>query len=160
MPQFNPEWFASQIFWLTIVFVGLYLLLSKLAIPRIGEVLEERQAKVEDDLRKAEELKRSAEAVLEEYEAAVAKARGEAQAELKKAADKVQADSAKRHADFGAKLNAQTKEAEDRIARAKAEALSELQTVAVEASMAATERLLGKSVTAKDAEKAVAAVQG
>jgi F-type H+-transporting ATPase subunit b len=160
MPQFDPQWFASQIFWLTVVFTVLYFVLSRFAIPRIGDVLEERQAKIEDDLRKAEELKAEAEKVLNEYEAALAQARGEAQAELKKTQEALQAESSKRHAEFGAELAKSTKAAEERIAKAKESALGEIQGVAAETAVAATKRLIGASVDKAEADKAVAAVKG
>ncbi|MEJ2026487.1 MAG: F0F1 ATP synthase subunit B', partial [Limibacillus sp.] len=115
MPQFDPQWFASQIFWLAVIFAALYYVLNKFAIPRIGEVLEERQAKIEDDLNKAENLKAEAESVLKEYEAALAEARGKAQAELKKTQEALQAESSKRHAEFGQELAKSTKAAEERI---------------------------------------------
>ena len=80
MPQFETAapFFWSQVFWLIVAFVVLYLLMSKIALPRIAEVLEERQDKIDDDLAKAEKLKNEAEQVLAEYEKAIADARSSA----------------------------------------------------------------------------------
>ena len=104
MPQLDPTYFASQIFWLTVVFVFLYLVMSRLVLPRIGEVLEERSERIADDLDKAESLKKEAEGVIAAYEEALTKARGEASAVLAQAGQEVADMAAKRQADFARDL--------------------------------------------------------
>lgn len=158
MPQFNPEWFASQVFWLVVIFVFLYLLMSKVALPRISSVLEERQEKIENDLAKAEQLRTEAQQVLDEYEKALAQARGEAQKRLKEASDQISAEQSKRHEDFGKELADKTKTAEERIAKAKDEAMDNLRNVAVEVAAAVSHKLIGVEHQRNTVEEAVDAV--
>jgi F-type H+-transporting ATPase subunit b len=155
MPQLDPEFFVSQLFWLVVVFATLYFLMSKLVLPRISEVLEERQDKVDDDLARAEKLRIEAEAVLTEYEEALAVAREEAAGVLKQATDEMKAQAAEQQSAFSRKLAEQSKEAEDRILAAKTEALGNLKSVAAEAAVAATAKLIGVTPGEGDVSKAV-----
>lgn len=155
MPQFNPEWFASQLFWLVILFAVLYFLMSRLALPRMAQIMEERQDKIEDDLAKAEKLKSEADEVYRAYEEHLAEARSDAQKLLKETGDQIAAEQQKRHEAFSKELNQKTQEAEKRIDKAKQEALDNLQTVAVEVAQEATGKLLGSKVGQDHAEKAV-----
>lgn len=155
MPQFDPSSFSSQIFWLVVMFVILYLLMSKIALPRIAEVLEERQDKIDDDLAKAEKLKTEAEHVLNEYEKAIADARSSAATALKEASAEMAAEAAKREEAFNADLAAKISEAEGRIATARNEALQNLTAVATEVTAAATDRLIGAKLDDATVRKAV-----
>jgi F-type H+-transporting ATPase subunit b len=155
VPQLDVSTFASQIFWLIICFGTLYYLLSRKALPRVGEVLEARQDRIEADLDEAQRLRQEAEAALAEYEAAVAKAQGEAQALLSESQARLQAETAKRQAELDAKLTKQIATAQAQIAEAKKVALKELQTSAVTIAQAATEHLAGLKVTKKAAEAAL-----
>jgi F-type H+-transporting ATPase subunit b len=155
VPQLDVSTFASQIFWLIICFGTLYYLLSRKALPRVSEVLEARQDRIEADLDEAQRLRQEAEAALAEYEAAVAKAQGEAQALLSESQARLQAETAKRQAELDAKLTKQIATAEAQIAEAKKVALKELQTSAVTIAQAATEHLAGMKVTKKAAEAAL-----
>ena len=155
MPQFDPTTFSTQIFWLILTFLALYLVLSKVVLPRISNVLEQRQEKIEDDLNRAEKLKAEAEEVLADYRKSLDGARVTAQANLKSAADEMAAVAAERQASFNAELAAKTSEAEARIAKAQEEALANLKGVAVEAASAATVRLIGVELAASEVQAAV-----
>lgn len=145
MPQFNPEFFASQLVWLGIVFVLLYLIMSRLVLPRIGEVLEERSERIADDLDKAESLKKEAEGVIAAYEAALEKARGEASAVLAQAGQEVSEMAANRQAEFARGLAEKTAAAEERIAKAKEEAKAQIRDIAVGAASEVVSKLTGSS---------------
>ncbi|MAK00068.1 MAG: hypothetical protein CMM13_05245, partial [Rhodospirillaceae bacterium] len=94
LPQLDIETYASQIFWLIVTFIVLYFLVAKIAMPRIAEVLEGRQERIEDDLDKAETLKKEAYLVKVEYEKALSSAREEAHEATRRAQDEIAKHSA------------------------------------------------------------------
>lgn len=157
MPQFDPSTFSSQLFWLVICFVGLYLIVSKFAIPRIGDILEQRERVVQDDLDRAESLKGEAEQALANYEAAMADAREQARTLMNKVTSDAKAAAESRNKEIGAELTAQISDAEQRIAAARDEAMSSLTSIAADAAKDAASRLAGLDVNSGDAEAAVSA---
>ena len=78
MPQLDPNVFSPQLVWLAISFAILYFLMAKVALPRVGRVLEERQERIEDNLETAEELKKQADTQAEAHEKALSGAREQA----------------------------------------------------------------------------------
>lgn len=145
MPQFDPTFFATQVFWLAVAFVILYLLMTRVALPRITEVLEERSNRIADDLEKAATLKQEAEGVIAAYEAAVAKARSQAATVIGVATQEISEISAKRQAEFAADLARQVTAAERRIAAAKNEAKAQIRDIAVGAALDVAVKLTGAS---------------
>jgi len=158
MPQLEASTFISQLFWLAITFVGLYLVMWKVVIPRVADVLRDRQERLDDDLEKAEALRNEAASVLEAYEKTVADGRARAQAMLREAADQNDKVAAIRQAALGEQLAQQTAAAEARIEGAREEALANIRSIAAEAAQAATLRLSGATITQDEAEEAVAAI--
>jgi len=158
MPQLEASTFISQLFWLAITFVGLYLVMWKVVIPRVADVLRDRQERLDDDLEKAEALRNEAASVLEAYEKTVADGRARAQAILREAADHNDKEAAIRQAALGEQLAQQTAAAEARIEGAREEALANIRSIAAEAAQAATLRLSGATITQDEAEEAVAAI--
>ena len=140
MPQFDPTFFAPQLFWLLVMFVVLYVSMSVLAMPKIGAVLEERQRKIDDNLDKAAQLKAEADIAIAAYEKALAKQSEAKQKEL------------------GEKLAAQIKAGEARINAAKDQALAHVREVAVDVAKTATQKLTGLTVEDDQVTKAVTAV--
>src|SRR3954454_23631235 len=90
-PPFDKETFASQLVWLVITFVALYLLMSKIGLPRVGGILENRRGKIAADLVEAQRLKQQSEDAVAAYEKALAEARANAQAIASKTRDKLMA---------------------------------------------------------------------
>jgi len=158
MPQLNAATFMSQLFWLAITFVVLYWVMWKIAIPRIADVLQDRQERIDDDLEKAQTLRNEAAGVLEAYEKTVAEGRTRAQAILREAAEQNDKAAADRQAALGAELAKQAAEAETRINAAREEALANIRTVAAETAQAAALRLSGATISQAEAEEAVADV--
>ena len=158
MPQLDASTFVSQLFWLAVTFVVLYFVMSKLIVPRIADVLQDRQARIDDDLEKAEELRNEAASVLEAYEKTVADGRAQAQTILREASLQNDKAAADRQAALGEQLAQQTAEAETRINAAREEALANIRTVAAETAQAAALRLSGASISQEEAEQAVASV--
>ena len=152
MPQLEAATFISQLLWLAVTFVGLYLLMWKVVIPRVADVLQDRQERIDDDLEKAEALRNEAAAVLEAYEKTVADGRARAQAILREAADQNDKAAAIRQTALGEQLAQQTAEAEARINEAREEALTNIRSVAAETAQAAALRLSGATITQDEAE--------
>jgi F-type H+-transporting ATPase subunit b len=140
MPQLNFADFPPQLIWLVIAFVILMILTSKLAMPRIAGVLEQRDARIKGDLDRAERVKIDADAALAAYQKTMADARAKAQGELRQAQAAIATETANREAAFAQQLAQRTKAAEDSIAQAKTGALTELRGVGA----TVTANLLGK----------------
>ena len=155
MPQFWIEDFAPQMVWLVISFIVLYLLMARVALPRVAEVLETRHGRIADDLDQASQLKSQAETVIVEYEAVLAEARENAQAAIAQATFEAAQAAEKCNAEVAEALAAEAAAAARRIDAAKAEALTELRGVATELALAAAERLLEAQVAQADVDVAV-----
>lgn len=158
MPQLQQiDTFLSQIFWLVVCFLALFLFLRAVALPRVTEVLDARRRKIEGDLEKAAALKAEAEKALAQYQAAMAQGREQAQAMLRKVGEEAQARSAAAQDALGQRLGKEIKAAEERIEAARKTALTNIERVSAELAQAATERLIGVSVDAASAQAAVGA---
>ena len=155
MPQFWMEDFAPQMVWLVISFIALYLLMARVALPRVADVLETRHGRIADDLDQAAQLKSQAETVIVAYEEALAEARGNAQSTIAQATLEAAQAAEKRNAEIAEALAAEAAAAASRIDAAKAEALAELRGVAAELALAAAERLLDAQVAQADVDAAV-----
>ena len=160
LPQLDVHTYPTQIFWLIVSFVVLYVIMSKVALPRIAEVLEERQERIADDIETAERLRSEAATVQAEYEKALADARGKAQELFRETADALAGEHAEAEAEAAKKIGRKTKTAETRIAKQRAEALESLRTVASETAAAATAKLIGVEPSAAAVDKAVEAAAG
>jgi len=154
-PPFQKETFASQILWLVIFFVALYLLISRIAIPRIGGILEQRTKRIEDDFTEAQRNKVESEAALAAYEKALADARSAAQAIGAEIRDKVHGETEENRKAIEGKLNAQLAEAEQSIAATKGAAMANVRGIAVDAASAIVERLVGTAPAAPAVAAAV-----
>lgn len=117
--------------------------MARVALPRIGGILDERQSKIDDNLDVAQNLRNEAEAEAEAYEKTLAEAREQARQSIQQANLSASEESARRHEDLAAKMNGQIKDAETRIASAKEAAVSGIRDVAAETAAAIMERLIG-----------------
>lgn len=158
LPQLNPATFPTQIFWLAIAFITLYVLLSKRVLPRVAEVIEERQERISRDLNKAASLKEEAEAVMAQVEKALADARSEAQSLIAKAAAEIEANNQARQSELNTQLAERLRTAEANIAKAKDEALANVRAMSGEIAREVAARVAGVQVDTADADAAVASV--
>jgi F-type H+-transporting ATPase subunit b len=155
MPQLDISTFTPQLVWLTIWFVVLYLLMAKLAMPRIARAMEARRRRREDDLARAAQLKAEAEAANAAYQKTLAEARAQAQAAIKETSDRLAAEAAKQQRALAVTLAAPIEAAERRIAATKEQALAEVRGIAVDVGRSVVEKLTG---AVPDAAKMAAAV--
>jgi F-type H+-transporting ATPase subunit b len=155
MPQLDVTTWVPQLVWLAITFIVLYLLMAKLALPRVGNIIAARRERIDGDLEKASALKAEAEAVIAAYERALSAARQSAQGILRETTEKFAAEAAARHKVLNDKLTAETAAAEKRIADAKSAALRDLKGVAVEVARVAIGKLTGETIDAAHATAAI-----
>jgi F-type H+-transporting ATPase subunit b len=154
-PPFAKDTFASQLVWLAITFVALYLLISRIAVPRIGGIIDERSKRIEGDFATAQRMKDESEAALKAYEKSLADARGKAQAIGAEIRDKLHGEAEESRKALEAKLNAQLADAEKQIATTKSAAMTNVRGIAVDAAAAIVERLTGTAPAAPAVAAAV-----
>lgn len=157
MPQLNfaTPLTVSQVVWLAVIFVALYLLLSKWALPQVGEVLEMRAGLVARDLDAARGAKAESDAAVDELGVATRKAQTEAQAEIAGAVASAKEAAAAQAATANARLAAQLSAAETQIAAARKSALGALREVATVTASDVVARLTGQAADTSAVDRAV-----
>lgn len=155
MPQLDVNTFLPQVVWLVITFAALFLLMWRVAVPRIADVLEARQRRIDDNLDKAVESKKEAEQTLAAYEQAMNEARAGAHTLIAEAAATMAAEAAEREAKLALDLSARITAAEDEIAKAVDDAMDNVRAAVIEVAAAALERLTGKAPGEKAVAKAI-----
>ncbi len=157
-PPFQSQTFASQLVWLVIAFVLLYVLMAKLALPRVGAIIENRQKRIADDIADAGRLKQQSDEAVAAYEKALADARARAQAIANETRDRAAAAADARRKTLEGELNAKLAEAEKTIAATKQAAMANVRAIAEDATRAIVERLIGSAPSEKAVAEAVADV--
>ncbi|MGE3332065.1 MAG: F0F1 ATP synthase subunit B' [Rhodospirillaceae bacterium] len=157
MPQFDPSTFSSQIFWLVVTFVLLYWVVAKIAVPRIGEVLDQRARVIQEDLDRALALKGETDQAVQAYEKAMAAARDQAGEHMRAVTNEAKATAEARTAELSAAVGKQVSEAEARIVKAKEDALASLRGIAAETAKDVVAKLAGLSPSQADLDAAVTA---
>lgn len=157
-PPFDPHTFASQLLWLALTFIALYLVMSRIALPRIGAILEMRRQRVDGDLAEAQRLKDESDAAAAAHEKALAEARTRAQTLAGETREKAAAAAEARRKEVDAKLNARIAEAEKSIAATRSAAMANVHSIASDIAPAIVERLIGVSPASKEVAEAVSNV--
>lgn len=142
-PPFQAETFASQLVSFAIAFILLYVIVSKIALPRVGGVLAARQGLVENDLAEAQKLKDESDAALKAYESELASARSRAQAIGNETRDKLNAQSDAERKALEERLAKKLDEAEASIASTRTAAMGNVRSIATDAAAAIVQRLTG-----------------
>jgi F-type H+-transporting ATPase subunit b len=158
-PPFNPTWFASTIFWLLVTFGIVYYLMSKVALPRVEGILEDRAAKIDGDLAAAAAMQDKAKAAGEAYEKLLADAKANAQGIGNKAKDEANAEADARRKSVEADMAAKVAASEASIATARGKAMGNVDGIAAETAAEIIRRISGVAVKADDLKKAVAAAR-
>ena len=130
MPQLDPASFPSQLFWLTVCFGTMLLVLSVFVLPRITRTLTTRQGRIDGDLQAAENLRADAEAALAAYDAALQQARNNALALAQEMRAEIQAETDRQKAELDARLAEEAQKAEARLQAARDAALDGLEAAA------------------------------
>ncbi|MGC1178072.1 MAG: ATP F0F1 synthase subunit B [Methyloceanibacter sp.] len=159
MPQLNPPDWAPQLIWLAITFSILYLLMKRVALPRIGSVIEMRAARIASDLDSADKLRRETQEAIAAYEQALAEAKARAHSIAQAGRNRLKEEVAAERAALERDLAGKAAEAEARIHAAKTSALKEVNAVASETAAKIVRRLIGIAPSPPEAATAVAAAR-
>jgi F-type H+-transporting ATPase subunit b len=157
-PPFDKSTFASQLIWFAIFFIALYVIIARLAIPRIGGIIDARRGRIEGDIAEANDLKEQSDQALKSYEKSLADARGRAQALGNETRDALNAQAEEARKKLESQLNAKLAEAEKTIAATKTAAMSNVHGIAVDTASAIVQQLIGTSPSGGTVEAAVADV--
>ncbi len=154
-PPFQKDTFASQLVSLLIAFVALYLIVSRIALPRVGKTIDDRQNAIEGDLATAQKLKDESASALKAYESELAAARARAQAISAETREKLNAAAEAERKTLEKRLSVKLADAEKTIAATRTAAMSNVRGIAAEAAAAIVQRLTGVLPDGKSVKKAV-----
>jgi F-type H+-transporting ATPase subunit b len=144
MPQFDFSTVPSQVFWLVIAFALMYVLVGRLAFPKIERVVEARAEKIGRDLAEADELRKQADQALQSYRAALKSAHDQSVAATNQATQAAQEEAAKRLKEEDARIAARIDQAVAEIDRKRAEAVTHLKEIATDVTADLVEKLVGQ----------------
>jgi F-type H+-transporting ATPase subunit b len=148
MPQLNPEFWVSQIFWLILTFGTLLIVLSKLILPKISANLESRKSQILENIEAAEKQRKESELKIKEFDDLVAKSKIEAKNILAQAREKVQKDITSKRETLDKQLDEEIKKAEDEISALRKNAPEKINKIAINTSSELVKKLIGADVNA------------
>ena len=146
MPQLNPEFWVSQIFWLLITFGILYLVLSKLILPKISKNLESRKSQISENIEAAEKHRESSDSKLKEYDDIVLKSKLEANNIFKEAREKVIKDINSKKENLDRQIDGEIKKTEQELEIFKKSSPEKINKIAIETSTELLKKLIGAEV--------------
>ena len=158
-PPLDSKSFPSQLFWLVIFFSALYLLMSRLVLPKLAAIIGNRKAQIDGDLARASALKDETEAALKNYEKALFDARSKATDIGRETRAKVSSEIDADQASLDAALSKKIKDAEAKVAKAKAKAMESVETIAGDAAADIVASLTGGKTLKTAVAKAVASAK-
>jgi len=156
LPQLDPTWYPSQIFWLFVVFGTLYFLLVNTVLPQISLTLENRHSRIQNDIESAEKERQKAEEIHLDYERIISEARLKSNNIYKDLDASLNLADAKETESFNARYQAEVKKTEQRIENSKREALEHMTSIAAEMASQAAHKIVGIST---DLDKATVIVK-
>ena len=146
MPQLNPEFWVSQIFWLILTFGILYVVLSKLILPKISNNLESRKSQILENIEAAEKQREDSEAKLEEYEKIISKSKLEAKNIFSQSREKVLKDISAKREVLDKQIDEEISKAELEISNLRESAPDKINMIAIETSSELIQKLIGAEV--------------
>jgi len=146
MPQLNPEFWVSQIFWLTLTFGILYIVLSKLILPKISANLELRKSQIQENIEAAEKQRESSDAKLKEYDKIILKSKLEAKNIFRDAREKVIKDINSKKETLDKQIDEEIKKAEQEIGVLRKNAPEKISKIAIETSTQLVKKLIGAEI--------------
>lgn len=158
-PPFDPATFAPQMIWLAVVFGALYLLMSRMALPRVESILEARRSRIAADIDDASDMQRKAQAAGVAYDKTLADAKAKSQAMAQQMRDQLAAESAAKRKATEDELNGKLAAAELGIAATKSLAMTHVTEIATSAAADIVAHLTGKPADAQQIAQAIAAAK-
>jgi len=146
MPQLNPEFWASQIFWLILIFSSLYIIMWKIFLPRISDIIENRKSRIIGDLNETQKLKENAEKKLREYNKIIEDTKKEAKKIIEDNKKKLENDIKNKKQKFNEEIEKELMSAEKEIKSLKKLSISSINKIAAEVSSEVIKQLVGTSV--------------
>ena len=146
MPQLNPEFWASQIFWLVITFGTLYVVLSKLILPKISSNLESRKSQILENIEAADKQREESEKKIKDYEKIILESKIEAKNYFNQTREKILKDINEKKESLDKELNEEIKKAETEIKKLKNSAPGKISKIAIETSKDLIQQLLNIEV--------------
>ena len=155
MPQLDPTYWASQAFWLILIFTALYLTLANLFIPKIKSSIDNRENKIKDDLDEAQELKNLAEQKLEEYNLSIENAKKEVQKIIFESKRKLNLEIQNKKKKFEKEIEIEIKSAEKEIENFKKESLGSISNISEEMASKVIEQISGEPMNQSSVKAAI-----
>jgi F-type H+-transporting ATPase subunit b len=146
MPQLNPEFWISQIFWLIITFGILYVVLSKLILPKINSNLELRKSKILDNIEAADKQREESETKIKEYQDIISKSKNEAKIVFNQAREKVLKDINNKREVLEKQIDEEVKKTEEEIKELRIKAPAKINKIAIETSSEIIQKLIGAEI--------------
>ncbi len=146
MPQLNPEFWISQIFWLTLTFGTMYIVLSKFILPKISNNLESRKSQILENIEAAEKQREDSEAKLKEYDEVILKSKSEAKTLFNQTREKALKDIVAKKEVLDQQIDAEINKAEKEIEVLRVSAPDKINKIAIETSSELLEKLIGSGV--------------
>ena len=146
MPQLNPEFWVSQIFWLTLTFGILYIVLSRLILPKISANLELRKSQIQENVEAAEKQRERSEAKLKEDEEIIIKSKIEAKNIFKDSRDKALKNISKKKEALDKQIDEEIKKVEEEIGELRKSASQKINKIAIETSSELVKKLIGAEI--------------
>jgi F-type H+-transporting ATPase subunit b len=160
LPQLDPNHFTPQLFWLVLSFIALFFVMSRIALPRVGDVIDERRDRIKRDLDAAGRLKDETDKALSDYEKALADARSNASGIAKETRDRLAAETDAERQWVDAQLAVKLQNAESRIAETKSKAVSAIGEIATDTARAVVTKLIGQDVSPDEVKKVLQPAPG
>jgi F-type H+-transporting ATPase subunit b len=154
-PPFESQHFPSQLFWLALTFILLYVLMSRIALPRVASIFAARQKRISEDLAAANRLKEQSEAANAAYQKSLGDARARAQTIANQTREQQAAQAEATNKKLEAQLHDKLAAAEQSIAATRSAAMGNVASIAAEAAAAIVERLIGTAPNAQDVAAAI-----
>ena len=155
MPQLDTSTFTSQLFWLVVCFFSMMFIMSKFIIPKIADIMEQRQRKIDGYLNKAADLKEQAEAALRKYQTALPAATEKADKSLADTKDEMNRLISDKQSELEARLQKKIKEGEKEINAGKEEALKQIKAVSEDLALDVIKKIGISGIKASDIKAAI-----